>query len=62
MNQYVKIALAILAGVAVALQTTYPGAAWAHATADAITVTLGLLHLVPAAPPANPARPGGGNS
>lgn len=49
MNRYLKIALAILAGVAVAIQTTYPDATWAHAATAAITVTLGVLHLVPAA-------------
>jgi hypothetical protein len=48
-NQYVKVALAVLSAIAVTMQAAFPGSPWAGTLATAITAALGALHLVPAA-------------
>lgn len=48
MNIYAKIALALLSGIAVGIETGFPHAAWAGPVVAAITAALGTMHLVPA--------------
>lgn len=47
-NQYVKVALAVLAAVSVALQAAYPHAAWDVPVTAFITALLAGMHFVPA--------------
>lgn len=46
MNPYLRVALVVLSAVSIALQTTYPHAAWMIPVTAAITAALGALHLV----------------
>ena len=46
-SQWVKAAAAVLAAVAVVLQTAWPHQPWSLPVASAITAVIGALHLVP---------------
>lgn len=53
MNQYVKVALAVLAALAVGLQSAYPHAAWVTPVTDSILALLSALHFRPTDATAN---------